>query len=106
MSLLRGSAPTQSDYTHSLLLLSTNIPPAPPPTPPNTPPQPPQDLFAEYDVDSSGSISLEELAGGLQKQGYTVTPSEVRQLMNRLDTDNTGHVEGDEFVAALIDWWV
>jgi hypothetical protein len=26
--------------------------------------------------------------------------------MSRLDMDNTGHVEGDEFVAALIDWGV
>ncbi|KAI8474838.1 MAG: kinase-like domain-containing protein [Monoraphidium minutum] len=63
-----------------------------------------QELFLEYDVDSSGAISFEELATGLQKQGYTVTESEVRQLMNRLDMDNTGHVEGDEFVAALVDW--
>ena len=24
--------------------------------------------------------------------------------MARVDLDNTGHVEGDEFVAALVDW--
>jgi hypothetical protein len=24
--------------------------------------------------------------------------------MGRIDTDNTGQVEGDEFVAALVDW--
>lgn len=38
----------------------------------------PQELFAEYDVDDSGAISFEELAAGLQKQGYTVNESEVR----------------------------
>lgn len=34
----------------------------------------------------------------------TNSSPQVRQLMNRLDTDHTGLVEGDEFVAALIDW--
>jgi hypothetical protein len=38
----------------------------------------PQELFAEYDVDSSGSISFDELATGLQRQGYNVNESEVR----------------------------
>ncbi|GBF97386.1 calcium-dependent kinase [Raphidocelis subcapitata] len=63
-----------------------------------------QDLFAEYDSDASGSISFEELTTGLRVQGYEINESEVRQLMGRIDTDNTGQVEGDEFVAALVDW--
>jgi hypothetical protein len=130
-------------------------PPHPHPHPhlhPHIHPHRPQDLFSEYDIDASGSISFEELASGLTNQGYVVSPSEVtrqtrahptpgpraawaqrnvphlagsgtsphphparppppqhpapqvRQLMKRLDTDNTGQVEGDEFVAALIDW--
>ncbi|GBF98366.1 calcium dependent kinase [Raphidocelis subcapitata] len=63
-----------------------------------------QDLFSEYDADASGSISFDELASGLQRQGYEVNESEVRQLMDRMDVDHNGNVEGDEFVAALIDW--
>ncbi|KIZ04772.1 hypothetical protein MNEG_3189 [Monoraphidium neglectum] len=63
-----------------------------------------QELFAEYDADASGSISFDELASGLQRQGYDVTQSEVRQLMDKMDIDHNGNVEGDEFVAALIDW--
>jgi len=43
---------------------------------------------------------------GLQKQGYVITEAEARQLMEKMDVDHSGNVEGDEFVAALIDWWV
>lgn len=36
-----------------------------------------QDLFSEYDADASGSISFDELATGLQKQGYVINEAEV-----------------------------
>lgn len=42
------------------------------------PNQPSQDLFSEYDADASGSISFDELATGLRRQGYEINESEVR----------------------------
>ncbi|KAI8467471.1 MAG: kinase-like domain-containing protein [Monoraphidium minutum] len=61
-------------------------------------------LFSQYDADASGSISFDELALGLQRQGYDLRDSEVRQLMDRMDIDHNGNVESDEFLVALIDW--
>lgn len=63
-----------------------------------------QDLFNTLDKDSSGSISFDELAGGLREQGYIVTESEVKQLMEKMDLDHDSAVASDEFLAALIDW--
>ena len=63
-----------------------------------------RDLFNHLDEDGSGGISLEELSQGLAKQGYTVTPIEVEQLMGRLDLDADGHIQIDEFAASMIDW--
>ncbi len=37
-------------------------------------------------------------------QGYIVNESEVRQLMERMDFDKDGGVDGDEFLTTLIDW--
>lgn len=37
-------------------------------------------------------------------QGYVVNASEVRQLMERMDMDRDGNVDGDEFLTTLIDW--
>jgi calcium-dependent protein kinase len=63
-----------------------------------------QDLFNSFDTANSGSLSLRELAEGLQRGGYRVTEQEAEQLMLTLDTDRTGTVSPAEFVAALIDW--
>jgi hypothetical protein len=66
---LRRHSPSQDD----LARMSPPLPPRPPSLRPPTP----QDLFAEYDVDASGSISFDELATGLQRQGYVINESEV-----------------------------
>lgn len=46
--------------------------------PPHPRASPPQDLFSVYDTDASGSISFDELASGLQQQGYIINESEAR----------------------------
>lgn len=40
-----------------------------------------KEMFKNMDTDNSGSITLEELKQGLQKQGTKLTESEVKQLM-------------------------
>jgi hypothetical protein len=40
----------------------------------------------------AGGISFEELAEGLQAQGYLVDRAEVEQLMTKLDLDKDGNL--------------
>ncbi len=61
-------------------------------------------MFNTIDSDASGSISETELINGLREQGYAVTPSEVQQLMSRLDLDKDGDILFDEFATGLLDW--
>jgi hypothetical protein len=52
----------------------------------------------------AGSISFEELAEGLQAQGYMVDRNEVEHLMTKLDLDRDGNLVYNEFLATMIDW--
>lgn len=38
------------------------------------------------------------------QQGYSLTPSEVEQLVTRMDVDRDGIIEFDEFATCLLDW--
>jgi len=40
-----------------------------------------KEMFKSMDTDNSGTITLEELKGGLAKQGTKLTELEVKQLM-------------------------
>lgn len=61
-------------------------------------------LFDELDVDNSGSVSVDELMGGLERLGYDISEAEMEQLMQRVDINHDGSLELAEFVAGLVDW--
>lgn len=63
-------------------------------------------LFDELDVDSSGTVSIQELSAGLEALGFDVSPGEMEVLMARIDTDRDGGLQLSEFVASLVDWGV
>ncbi|KAK9813845.1 hypothetical protein WJX73_001529 [Symbiochloris irregularis] len=63
-----------------------------------------RDLFQQLDTDGSGGICLPELMDGLKRLGYVVTAEEVEKLMRRLDVNDSGTVEFEEFCAGMIDW--
>mmetsp|Transcript_13912 Transcript_13912/g.32850 ORF Transcript_13912/g.32850 Transcript_13912/m.32850 type:complete len:210 (-) Transcript_13912:587-1216(-) len=66
--------------------------------------EPLQDMFSTVDTDSSGDVSVNELVEGLMRQGYTLTESEVEQLVTRMDVNRDGRIEFDEFATCLLDW--
>lgn len=61
-------------------------------------------LFDELDVDASGTVSMDELAAGLDRLGYDISTTEIEQLMARVDVNQDGSIQMAEFVAGLVDW--
>ncbi len=59
-----------------------------------------REIFDVLDVDGGGSISAEEMGIGLQKLGHDCTQVELHALVAKLDTDGSGTLEFEEFVAA------
>lgn len=61
-----------------------------------------KEMFKMMDVDSSGSITFEELKSGLEKVGSKLKDSEIREIMAAADVDNSGSIDYGEFLAATM----
>lgn len=57
--------------------------------------------FAEFDVDGSGTLSVEELWAAVRKMGADVELDDIVGLMTELDVDRNGSLDPDEFVALM-----
>ncbi|ESN96702.1 hypothetical protein HELRODRAFT_156044 [Helobdella robusta] len=58
-------------------------------------------VFKTFDDNGNKKLDKEELASGLQEFGMSMSKSEVDQLFNYLDKDNSGSINFDEFLIAL-----
>ncbi|XP_062158251.1 calcium-dependent protein kinase SK5-like [Alnus glutinosa] len=61
-----------------------------------------KDWFKRMDTDNSGTITLDELKGGLQQVSSELMESEIKDLMAAADFDNSGTIDYGEFVAATL----
>ncbi|KAI3431898.1 uncharacterized protein J3R85_007767 [Psidium guajava] len=61
-----------------------------------------KELFKMIDTDDSGSITFEELKDGLKRVGSNLMESEIRDLMDAADIDNSGTIDYGEFLAATL----
>ncbi|WOG98234.1 hypothetical protein DCAR_0417575 [Daucus carota subsp. sativus] len=59
-------------------------------------------MFKMIDTDNSGQITLEELQKGLEKVGANLMESEINDLLESADLDNSGTIDYTEFVAAML----
>jgi len=64
------------------------------------------ELFAQFDVDNSGSITLSEMERTVELLGQTrgveeKATKDVKELFNRMDEDSSGEIDFDEFVTFL-----
>ncbi|GAB4813440.1 hypothetical protein N2152v2_000486 [Parachlorella kessleri] len=71
---------------------------------PITNPQELESLMRQLKFKKDQGLSAEALATGLQGLGYDLTPSEVKILINELDSNEDGQVQPHEFIASQLDW--
>ena len=62
-----------------------------------------RNLFRTFDVDGSGALSIDELAGMTSKLGVLVSDDELMALMRGIDENKSGVVEFEEFEKFLIE---
>ncbi|KAL8269563.1 hypothetical protein Esti_006505 [Eimeria stiedai] len=60
-------------------------------------------IFVSLDVDHSGTLSVQEVAEGLKRLGWTEIPPDLQAIMEEVDSDKSGHIDYTEFIAATMD---
>jgi calcium-dependent protein kinase len=57
--------------------------------------------FNQLDVNNDGRLSREEIKTGYKKiMGIEISDQEVNEIMARVDTDNSGYIDYNEYIAA------
>ena len=65
-----------------------------------------RDIFRTFDLDKSGYLTLNEMAGLLAKLGVAVNEKELLALMREMDSNNSGVIEFEEFCQFMVlDPW-
>lgn len=60
-----------------------------------------KDVFDLFDKDKSGSISTAELGDVMRSLGQNPTEAELQDMVNEVDTDQSGSIEFNEFMAMM-----
>lgn len=61
-----------------------------------------KDAFDMYDKDKSGNISVKELCQLFKTLGHSIPETEIRDLVDSVDTSGKGEITFDEFVTLLL----
>jgi calcium-dependent protein kinase len=63
-----------------------------------------REAFMMLDDNKDGRLSKEELSNGFEKVfGYAATQEEVNEIFAKADSDNSGFIDYNEFIAATIN---
>ncbi|XP_054801977.1 LOW QUALITY PROTEIN: calcium-dependent protein kinase 26-like [Prosopis cineraria] len=62
-----------------------------------------KEMFKMIDTDNSGQITFEELKAGLKAFGANIDETEIHNLMQAADVDNSGTIDYAEFIAATLN---
>lgn len=60
-------------------------------------------LFSQFDTDSTGQITRENLIRAFSKFGHEVTVAELDTIMNTHDIQHTGYIDFNEFKMLVLD---
>lgn len=60
-------------------------------------------LFRQFDRDSNGKLTMEEVKGMMQMLNLTADDAHLCAFMDKLDTNKSGTIEFEEFVAFMIE---
>ncbi|CAK9330022.1 unnamed protein product [Citrullus colocynthis] len=61
-----------------------------------------RDIFARFDMDSDGSLTILELAALLRSLGLKPSGDQIHVLLANMDSNGNGSVEFDELVTAIM----
>lgn len=61
-----------------------------------------KDIFARFDMDSDGSLTILELAALLRSLGLKPTGDQIHVLLANMDSNGNGLVEFDELINAIL----
>ncbi|MED6110373.1 hypothetical protein PIB30_008477 [Stylosanthes scabra] len=61
-----------------------------------------REIFARFDMDSDGSLTMLELAALLRSLGLKPSGDQLQALLNKMDSNGNGSVEFDELVRAIM----
>ncbi|PRW20925.1 calcium-dependent kinase 26-like [Chlorella sorokiniana] len=61
-------------------------------------------VFEQMDRNADGRVTYSELKAALQSGHFQLSPSEVEQLAEQLDSQHSGTIDWSEWVAAMADW--
>jgi calmodulin len=59
-------------------------------------------IFKEFDLNNSGSITLDELAAMLAKLGIQVDRKFIVAILRKIDSNGSGVIEFEEFMSIVI----
>ena len=62
-----------------------------------------KELFESMDADGNGTITVQAMREGLQKQRAHIAEGEIEALMNTMDMDENGTIDYMEFIAATLN---
>ncbi|TPX60893.1 hypothetical protein PhCBS80983_g01435 [Powellomyces hirtus] len=65
-----------------------------------------KEAFNLFDRDKSGAIDLDELGAVMSSLGFQPSAAELMAMIDKVDADQTGTVEFDEFLQMSHEWMI
>merc|ERR1712136_214326 len=62
-----------------------------------------RDVFQSLDVNQDGCLTIQEMRDGLARSNISDVPADLQQIMEHIDSDGSGEIEYNEFLAACLD---
>jgi Ca2+-binding EF-hand superfamily protein len=59
-------------------------------------------IFKSFDLNNSGTITVDELAAMLAKLGILAEKKYIQAMMNKMDTNKSGMIEFAEFINIVL----
>ena len=59
-------------------------------------------IFKSFDLNNSGTITVDELAAMLAKLGILADKKYIQAMMNKMDTNRSGMIELAEFINIVL----